>query len=88
MTDRRRRGRLKWAAARWARVALIVGLAGVLILLGAVLVRRIGGEKPGDAPPPKAESPQSGVNVMENVQFFQFKGDKGRIEARSRLSGG
>ncbi len=82
MTDRRRRGRLKWAAARWARVALLIGLAGVLVLLGTVLVRRIGGEKTGDTPPPKAESPQSNVNVMENVQFFQFKGDKGRIEAR------
>lgn len=82
MTDRRRRGRMKWAAARWARAALLAGLAGVIILLSVILISRIGREKPAEGPPEKTDAPQSNVNVMENVQFFQFKGDQGRIEAR------
>jgi lipopolysaccharide export system protein LptA len=82
VTDRRRRGRLKWIAARWARWGLIALLAAAVILLAVVLVLRIGRREPGEAPPDKTEAPQSNVNVMENVQFFQFKGDKGKIEAR------
>ncbi len=83
MTDRSRRGRVKWAAARWVRAALIALLAGVVVFLGAVLALRIARERTTDVPAAsKTDSPQSNVNVMENVQFFQFKGERGRIEAR------
>ena len=82
MTERSRRGRLKWTAARWARVALIAVLGVVIVSLAAVLIVRIRRENSDEAPPQKAESLQKNVNVMENVQFAQFKGDKGKIEAR------
>jgi lipopolysaccharide transport protein LptA len=81
VTERGRRGRLKWTAARWVRVALIFVLAGVVVSLAAVLAVRIGRETP-DETPRKTDSLQTNVNVMENVQFAQFKGDKGKIEAR------
>ena len=82
MSGSRRKGRLKWTAARWMRAGLIVVLAGVIVSLAAVLAVRIGRRAPDDPAVRPAESSQTNVSVMENVQFAQFKGDKGKIEAR------
>jgi lipopolysaccharide transport protein LptA len=84
VTDRRRRGRFKWNAGRWVRAALAAVLVAAIVLLAAYLVRRIGRTK--EASPPREETLQTNVNVMENVQVIQFKGDRGKIEARGDRS--
>jgi lipopolysaccharide transport protein LptA len=84
VTDRRRRGRFKWTAARWLRGAIVIVLGATLLVIGTYLFLGIGRKEA--TPPRKIQALQPNINFMENVQVVQFKGPKGKIEARGDRS--
>jgi lipopolysaccharide transport protein LptA len=80
MTARARKGNLKLRAAQRIRPILIALLVGLVILIAVYMIIQVIRQPRTKAE--KREIVEQKIDVRENVRFFQFKGDQGRIEIK------
>ena len=74
------RGRFKLRTARVVRVGLGIGLGAVVVVVAAYLILHM--KRAPRLPEGKKEVIPGKVDIKEGVQVSQFRGDRGRIEAR------
>jgi len=80
MTARAGRGDLKLRAAQRIRPILVALLVGVVVLIAVYMIIQF--IRQPRTKTEKREIVEQKIDVRENVRFFQFKGDQGRIEIK------